>query len=734
MKKFSTFIVKHKFIILSIFLLVLITSGICLAFFVNVNSDIISYLPEGTSTSDGLAFMQKTFNMKGDAEIAIDNTTEAEVADIVKFVSGLEGIKEGGVVWYGTFDQMAQMEIPEVGGVQIDKDALLEAIKTNPDVLKVFKPQEDMFMIMLQLSIAPGSDEAIKLLKDIDKELDKRGVEYAVGGSTQITKDIFDSTIGEVDKYLIVALLVVVIILILATTSFLEPLILLITLGVSILVNMGTNFIFKDVSVVTFACSSILQLALSVDYAIFMMHCFYQERLTAKTDEEAMQRTIPKTFSTIMSSSLTTVAGFVALFFMKFKMGGDLGLVLAKGVFLSMLTVIILQPCLILLFNKVLKKTSHRILVPNFSHAGSFSIKHRKVIVSILLVLFIPAFIIGTFKVDYSYVKFMEPKANPTEAEQCVQVMGNSLMVLVPVNDPEKHKEFIEEVKKVEGVHALTGIYSILPEEVSKYVPMMALIPQYSQMLKGYVNGGYTMYSLMLNVGVESDEASSLLQQVSDIAHNKFANKTIYITGMVQAVSDLAKITPTDFLVVSLVSILMIFLILWVTLKSFSMTVILIAVIEFGIFINLSILVLQNLEINFMAYIIISSIQLGSTIDYAILYTVKFKRLAQNLPIKQSAYLALKESGASIITSASIIACACFGVYLVTSNKIVGEITMLIARGAIISCLLVMLVLPAVISTFVRRVKKDVPFEMQEYVKLNNKLKKKSLKSKANKI
>lgn len=733
MKRFAKFVVKYRLIILGVMLLLMIASLFAMSY-VNVNSDILSYLPEDVDMTRGLNFMKENFDMQGDAIIGVQGATYEDMQDLVSLIENKGGTKQGGIIWYGLLKEMQDidwtiLENPWVAslvnnllnkyGLKLeDLKEMTEQLSNNPEIVSLFHPDDETYLMMLQLNVPSSSNEAMDLLSEIENYFDKKGLDYAMGGSTQITREIFDSTIGEIGKYALVAVLVMFIILLLTTNSIIDPIIFMVTLGVSIVVNMGTNLILPSVSVVTYAASSILQLALSMDYAIFLMHSFAEEQKKTLDDKLAMERAIPKTFSTISASALTTVGGFLALFAMRFKIGEDLGLVLAKGVFLSLVTVVLLQPCLMLLTNKIARKTQHRIIVPKFKNVASYAVTHRKTIVTIALLLLIPTVIMQNM-VELSYIKFVEEEPNPTAIEQKVDALSNSLVVIVPAKtesmDGESNikdqYEFLEKIRERDDVNAVMGLFSMLPEDIAEGIvnlvndedmgKLMASSGMDMSMITGFLNNGYTMYSVMINAESESAEGTKALNEIRAILDDTFGAGEYYITGMTQAVSDLQDITPTDFMVVSLVSVAIIFVILLFTLKSLKMSTIVVLVIEFGIFVNLSISYIFGQTVNFMAYIILSSIQLGATVDYAILYTVKYQNYLGIRSAREAAYTALTESGVSIMTSVAILAGCCLSVSLITTNIIVSEITLMIARGSIISGILVMVLLPAllIIST-----------------------------------
>lgn len=733
MKRFAKFVVKYRLIILGVMLLLMIASLFAMSY-VNVNSDILSYLPEDVDMTRGLNFMKENFDMQGDAIIGVQGATYEDMQELVSLIENKGGTKQGGIIWYGLLKEMQDidwtiMENPWVAslvnnllnkyGLKLeDLKEMTEQLSNNPEIVSLFHPDDETYLMMLQLNVPSSSNEAMDLLSEIENYFKEKGLDYAMGGSTQITREIFDSTIGEIGKYALVAVLVMFIILLLTTNSIIDPIIFMVTLGVSIVVNMGTNLILPSVSVVTYAASSILQLALSMDYAIFLMHAFAEEQQKTLDNKLAMERAIPKTFSTISASALTTVGGFLALFAMRFKIGEDLGLVLAKGVFLSLVTVVLLQPCLMLLTNKIARKTQHRIIVPKFKNVASYAVTHRKTIVTIALLLLIPTVIMQNM-VGLSYIKFVEEEPNPTAIEQKVDALSNSLVVIVPAKtesmDGESNikdqYEFLEKIRERDDVNAVMGLFSMLPEDIAEGIvnlindedmgKLMASSGMDMSMITGFLNNGYTMYSVMINAESESAEGTKALNEIRAILDDTFGAGEYYITGMTQAVSDLQDITPTDFMVVSLVSVAIIFVILLFTLRSLKMSTIVVLVIEFGIFVNLSISYIFGQTVNFMAYIILSSIQLGATVDYAILYTVKYQNYLGIRSAREAAYTALTESGVSIMTSVAILAGCCLSVSLITTNIIVSEITLMIARGSIISGILVMVLLPAllIIST-----------------------------------
>lgn len=703
MEKFSAFLTKHKLAIVIVFVTILIASLVCL-FFVPINSDIISYLPDDMTTSEGYAFLKKTFDMESDAIVAVKGASTEQMTEITKKMQSLEGVRENGITWYGTLDSFGDMgdENGEIkfGNTVINVKELVTQIKDNKQVQKLLCPAEDIYTIMVQMSVSSSTNEASAILKQTKKIIESYGLEYAVGGSAEISTSLLGTVTGEMPYFLIVAVIIAILVLVLTTNSFFEPVILLTTLAISILLNMGSNIILKDVSVITFATSAILQLALSMDYSIFLMHSFREERKKCFDDRTAMVRAIPKTFSTVCASALTTVGGFIALVFMQFGIGADLGVVLAKGVLMSLLTVVLLQPCLMLFASKTTAKLEHPVHLPKFKKSAEIAVKGRKPILAIALLALVPIIYCG-LSISYSYMKMDKDNEALSEVQQVVEVMGNSILICAPNGDSAKaHIDFIDEVGKLEHVSVVSSIYAMAPKEMCDSLHTMIKwnLPQ----LKAYANNKYVLYTIMIETESESLEEGVLLDNIKSVLSNKFGDE-YYITGMAQAVNDLSIVTPKDFALVSGISAIIIFIILMLSIRSAKYSLALMGTVEFGIFINLALNFIFNTPVNFMAYIIISSVQMGATVDYAILLATKFRRNMASMPVKEACVKAVKDSSLSILTSATILGALCLAVYAITTNAIIGQVTLLIGRGAIISAFLILFVLPAILIAITRK-------------------------------
>ncbi len=712
MKKLADNIVNSRRLIVLVFVLALILSVIGLNY-VQINSDMISYLPESSDTYTGMAVMRANFNMEGDAIVALGGIEEEQASYYAGYMKGLSGVRE--VIWRNYMQE-------QLSGLNNSALQLMKLIGIDPDAMQadldeIFYPEEGVYLYMLQLSVSSSSTEAVKILTDIEEEVGKNNeLEYASGGSTDISKGIMDTVMSEMGKYIAFAGLFIVLVLFLATSSYLEPIVLLLTLGISIVINLGSNFLFNNmgqgVSIYTFAASAVLQLGLTMDYAIFLMHAYNAEYAKIPDVRYAMRRAIPQTFVTILASAATTVGGFLALFAMRFTMGMDLGAVLAKGVLLSLISVLFLQPCIVLLMPKLLKKTTHKPIVPRFKRFSKFIVKYRFVILIIACVAVLPAMLLR-YNVDLSYIQMDKNKGEPTQLEQYVDELSNSVVLIVP-DEYELQDELIARIKAVgnkEGIGEIKvfGVYAMLPSNIvhgilSDTLPdipnLRDFLAKSKDYLANYINNGYVMMSIMIANPSESNESYKALERIRDIAVDMFGEGKVHLTGVVQAVSDLKSVTPLDFSIVSFVSMAIIALILLLNFRSIKFSVIIILIIEIGIWINLAFSGMLNQQINFMGYIIISSVQLGATVDYAILYTAQYKKYCTTLKPKEAAQNAIMDTMRSIITSASIMSGACFAVTIVSTNLIISDITLLIARGALISGVLCLTVLPAALVVF----------------------------------
>ena len=790
-------IVKYRYIILAVFIALIAVSAAFLPTMINkVNYDLTSYLPDDYETSKGYAFLSETFNIHGDVEIGVTATHE-KIEQAADEILALEGVTNA--VWAQYMEMLLDFgiyspddeEFTEMYNIFTDAIAKGAATVSEDGVLEYKEGAECNWALLVTMKYPPSSQEAIKVFGEIETILKNVAGEgsYAMSGMTEQANALYETVFDELWVYLVAAGIVVLLILAFTTNSLMEPLILVLTLAVSIVINLGTNAIFPSTSMITFAVTAILQLGLSMDYAIFLLHQYRDELRTTCDPKQALAAAIPKSAKAVASSALTTVVGFLALMCMQFEIGTDLGLSLAKGIICSLVTVILLQPCLMLMLDKARVKTQHRCLDFHFRAPIKRSIRDRGWVSLVFAVLFIPA-LIGSLTLSYTYVRFMpEPDTSGYTEDQLwnystAKELGNQVMIIVPnervdengdpiLDENGDHVYYIEEnyefVRRLTELGAETvqldgetleklsyklGMYVMIPEgtvlsvgelqltleqvfalasdvlpliesdtkdfaailaAVRKILPdvtfedLGALAGQFADMqsqmamFQSYVNGGYTMYTVGINPAIdfESQTSFDILDEVKAIANEVFAGTgmTCYFTGYTQGAYDFAAVTPGDYNLVTVISIVAILVILIFTIGGIKFPVLLVALIEFGIWINL---IMQYIfaggTVNFMSYLVITAVQLGATVDYAILITTKFRALRKRFEPRQAAYLATTGSVMSVLTSALIMAGACFSIFAVSSNLVIQEMTFLIARGALISAILVIFVLPALLS------------------------------------
>lgn len=760
-----------------------------------VNYDLTSYLPEGYETRDGYEFLSETFNIHGDVEIGVETSRE-KMSKAAERIFALDGVTN--TVWAEYLEMLVQFGVyspdsEEFGALyDVLTDAPVPTIDSEGNF--VYDQGTYNWALLITLKYPPSSQEAIKIYGQIVDILNEEVGEnnFAASGMTEQANALYETVFDEIWLYCLIAGIVVLIILLVTTNSLIEPIVLLLTMVISIIINMGTNVIFPSTSIITFACGAILQLGLSMDYAIFLLHQYRAELRSNLDPKQALAAAIPKSAKAVASSALTTVCGFLALLCMQFEIGTDLGLTLAKGILCSLLTVIFLQPCLMLLMNKAHMKTQHKCLDFHFRAPVKRCIRDRKWAVGVVALLFIPALVASNF-LHYNYVKFMPDKDDTSVKYSMAKELGNQVMVVVPnelidengnpiLDENGYHQYLIEEnydfVEKLQQLDAekvtveykgenitvdkisfMLGMYVMFPEDGTLKIPvsdtktltlalpqMLKLVdvfnmfqgsesPNYAEivqkineiiapqelniielmklagsgmteqmsMLQSYMSGGYTMYTVGITypeIDNESQTSFDILDEIKAIANDTFGDTGMrcYFTGYTQGAYDFAAVTPNDYTLVTIISIVAILAILIVTLGGIKFPVLLVALIEFGIWINLAMqFIFAGGGVNFMSYLVISAVQLGATVDYAILITTKYCNLRKRFEPRQASYMATTSSVMSVMTSALIMAGACFSVYFVTSNLIIKEMTFLMARGSIISAILVIFVLPALL-------------------------------------
>lgn len=668
MKKFADIIVNHKKTIVIIYVVLLILS-LYGAKFTYINYDLSSYLPSSINSMKGKEILDNQFRIKGVAYILLQDKTLKDVANIKKNIETIDGVKE--VIW---LDDMEDLLKPESF---MDEKILSQFVSGKSNLMQVFFQHKNDAL------------ETITSVEKIDKLLGDRDV---IGGPAAVSREIQNITSKEIMIYSSIAFVVISVILFFSMSSFIEPILFFATIGVAMLLNRGTNFILKEISSVTYSISNILQLAVSMDYSIFLIHRYIDEKGNFSNNKEAMAKAITSTFGSISASALTTIAGFLALVIMRYNIGKDIGFILAKGVFFSLISVITLLPVLILLFDNLIEKYQHKIIMPKFSRLTHYFVRHKNIALFIAIGLAVPAFLAQS-NVDYYYAneKTLPYTSSSNIANRKIDEKFsniNKLSILIPKGYKLKELKLMENIKKLKGVEDVTGLYSLVDVTIPDF-----FIPE--EVMENFHSNDYSMISVTLNTPIEDEVTSGLIDNIRKIVKDEYDKW--YITGEAAIYKDLQEVTSKDFRNVTILSIILIGTIIALTFKSILLPLILIFIIQLGIWINLSIPYMQGKSLNFISFIIIGAIQLGATVDYAILFTSRYRENLSELSKPEAAVKTIEDTGASIFTSALILFSGTLSVYLITSIISAAELTLLIGRGAIISFILVLIVLPALL-------------------------------------
>lgn len=648
MQKLGRKIVKFRIPIFILSLLLLIPAGIG---YINtrVNYDVLYYLPDEIETMKGQDILVDEFGTGAYSMFICEGMPNKDVAALKKKIEDVEHVSK--VVWYDTFSDTS---VP---------------VEMLPEKIRSALFSEDSTMMFIIFDTTTSADETMDAIGDIRK---LAGKQCFVSGMSAIVTDTRNLAESEVAVYVLIAVVLSCIVLALTMESYFIPFLFLLSIGMAIIYNMGTNVIQGEISYITKALSAVLQLGVTMDYSIFLWHSYQEQRSRFEDDhKEAMAQAIAATIKSVVGSSITTIAGFVALCFMSFTLGLDLGICMAKGVVFGVISCVTILPSMIMIFDKVLEKTKHRQLIPDFPKVSEFLVKHHKTFACLCVLLFVPfAYFQANTKLQEDYH------------------MGAAHMILMDKNLPNKEKhKMIAEMEKVDGVKEILGLETIIGPAFPQ-----SMVPKDVKEILESEN-----YELMLITNeylTASDEVNEQLGELNQIL--KKYDKTGMLVGEAPCTKDLIEITDHDFKVVSAVSILAVFFIILFVFKSISLPVILVLVIEGAIFINMGIPYLTGTELPFIASIVIGTIQLGATVDYAILMTSRYEQeRGSGKGKKESISIALESSIRPVMVSAFSFFAATFGVGMYSKIDMISSLCLLMARGALISMCAVLLFLPA---------------------------------------
>ena len=669
MKKFYMSLVNHRKTMVMIFTMVFVVC-LLLGNLVKVNYDINDYLPESSPSTVSLELMQEEFDGGiPNARIMISDVTIPEALEYKEKLEAVDGVTA--VTW---LDDVVSIFVPLS---TLDTDTLETYYKDN----------NALFTVTIE------EDRRIEAVSSIRELI---GEDNAMTGSAVSTAISTTETVLEINKISIFTVLFVLVVLVMTTNSWMEPLIVLIGLGLAIVINNGTNLIFGEISFVTNAAGSILQLAVSLDYSVFLLHRFEECRQENPDVKAAMTEALCKSTSSILSSGLTTVIGFLALVLMQFRLGPDLGLALAKGVAISLITVFVFMPSFILLTYKWLDKTRHKDLLPKFDLFGKSVQKMTIPMVCIFVILIIPAYLASNAN-DYYYGSsniFGNETQLGSDTAVIESVFGKSdtYVLMVPAGDTATETELSQELNNLPQVTSIISYVDLAGAEI----PLEYLD---ENTLSQLISKNYSRMVLSVDVPYEGEDAFSLVEQVRNIAQ-KYYSDTYYLAGEGVSTYDLMETVTDDMVKVNFMAIAAVFIVLLLSLRSISLPIVLVLSIETAIWINLSIPYFMDTTIFYIAYLIISSIQLGATVDYAILMTDQYKENREMMNKKAAVIQTISDVTVSILTSGSVLTVVGLLLGYITTNQLLGQLGIFIGRGAILSLIIVLFVLPGLLYLF----------------------------------
>ena len=671
MEKFGKVIVKLRIPILVLSILLLIPSAIG---YVNtrVNYDILYYLPNEIETMQGQDILMEDFNKGAYAMVVVQDMDAKAANKLIKKVENVEHVAQ--VISYT--------------GI-VGEDVPSEIVPSK--FRKYFENDStDTTLFAIFFDNTTSSDDTMNAITQIRKETEGQAF---ISGMSAVVTDTKNLSEKETPLYVLIAVVLVCIVLAIFMDSFLVPVFFMLSIGMAIVYNLGSNILLGEVSYITKALAAVLQLGVTLDYSIFLWHSYKEMKEQYPDDhKEAMAVAIGNTLTSVVGSSITTVAGFIALCFMSFTLGLDLGIVMAKGVVFGVIGCVTILPSLILTFDRALEKTMHREVMPGFDKLAAFIVNHSWIFIIIFLALLGPA-IYGQShtSVYYDLSDTLPEELACSQANKKLEEnfdMNSIYMILADTNmSTDTANEMLDKLNDVDGVQFALGLDTALKSGIpQEFLP--------SKMVSELKGEDYQIMMIATDYKIASDDINNQINQVNDIV--KSYDSKAMVVGEAPCTKDLITITDKDFKTVSAVSIVAIFVIILFVLKSISLPVILVAAIEFAIFVNMGIPYFTHTQIPFIASVVIGTIQLGATVDYAILMTTRYKKeRSQGLAKKEAIQTALAASIPSIIVSALGFFAATFGVGCIASVDMIGSLCTLMARGAIISMFVVIFILPS---------------------------------------
>ena len=673
MIKVGKWIAKHKVLIVLISMILLIPSVIGMAA-TRVNYDILSYLPDSLETVEGQDIMVDEFGMGAFSMVVVEDMDLKDVAALKEKFQDVEHVKD--VLWY---DSVADLSIP---------------VSMIPDKFKDAFFNGDATMMIALFDNTTSSDAAMEAVTDMRKIANEQ---CFISGMSGVVTDIKNIALEEMPIYVVIAAGLSLLVLLLAMDSLVVPILFLLSVGLAVLYNLGSNIFLGQVCYITKSLTAVLQLGVTMDYSIFMLNSFEAYKKKYDEKERAMAHAIADTFKSVAGSSVTTIAGFLALCVMTFALGRDMGIVMAKGVVIGVVCCVTVLPAMILVFDKAIEKTKHKALLPNMDKASGFITKHYKVWLIVFLVLLYPA-IYGNnhtqiyYNIDKSLPATLASNVANDKLKEDFDMSTMHMILLRNGLDSKQKTQMLDKIDEIDGVKWSLGMNSLIGPSFPE-----SMIP--SNVREMLESDNYEVQFVCSEYSSATDECNAQLASIQEIV--KEYSPDSMVIGEAPLMKDLQDTTDVDLQRVNILSMAAIFVIILFVFKSISLPFVLLAVIEFAIYVNMAIPYYQGVTLPFVASIVIGAIQLGATVDYAILMTSNYQKQRHlGKTKKESISIAHKFSMKSIIVSGCSFFAATFGVALYSQVDMIGSICTLLARGAVISTVVVLLVLPAMFMVF----------------------------------
>lgn len=704
MNKFAKFIAYHPKLIVTIAILLLIPSAIGYVS-TYVNYDILSYLPGELDSVKGETELDETFNSASMSFLVVDDMPSKDVAALKEKISQVENVSS--VIW-----------INDIADITIPQEAIPQAIK------EIFYSKDgSCTMMLIQYKYQAATDQTMDAIDDVRSLLNEQ---CFLSGMGVIMKDTRDLAESQAPIFIAIAIALALLIMSFCMESWIEPFVLLAALGMAVIYNMGTNFVFGQISYITQCIAAILQLGVTMDYSVFLIDRFEEEKLRCPDKRDAMANAIQGAFISLSGSSLTTIFGFLALCFMDLSLGKDIGLVMAKGVVFGVLTVVIVLPALVLQLDKQIHKYRHKSFIPKFDKLNDSILKHKKVWVTLFVLLFIPAYIMqANVDVYYSMDRMLPDDIGCISALNKMKDEFNmATSHFIIVDDSLDASDLVKMENEIESLPGVTNLVAY-NSFVGSGIPDSMIPDELKSIAK---TGGRQMMLVNTSYVSATDECNEQIEKIVSIVKKYDSNG--YVTGEGAMYKDLIDITDHDFKLTSLLSILSIFVLIAIIFKSISIPTVLVLSIELAILINKAISFAMGTTISFIAPTIIGCVQLGATVDYAILLTTRYREeLRKGLSKHDAIRVAANASDRSIFQSALVFFGATFGVFLTCDINIVKEICSMLARGSLISAGIIIFMLTPLLLVLEGVIEKTSFDFLGKRVKKNKKAEKETAES-----